>query len=149
MAKVRLASRPDLSLVDAGGKMCCAIFFQGCSIHCKNCHNPELWDFSGGYETTTEEIVRYIEERKDWFQAVAIMGGEPLDQQRACLELLVALKKLNIEIWLYTGYRAGEFLTIFMDFCDVVVAGPYEEDLRTGSFPASSNQIVIDRRRPM
>ena len=33
-----------------------SIFFQGCAFHCKNCFNPETWDFNGGLEFSDEQI---------------------------------------------------------------------------------------------
>ena len=35
-------------------------FVQGCPIHCKGCHNPELQNFSGGKEFTEETMKTII-----------------------------------------------------------------------------------------
>lgn len=36
--------------------VCLTIFVQGCPIHCKNCHNPESWDFNGGKNFTNKTL---------------------------------------------------------------------------------------------
>ncbi len=38
--------------VAAGEGVCVTFFTQGCEQHCPGCHNPETWDFNGGYEFT-------------------------------------------------------------------------------------------------
>ena len=52
-----------------------SIFFQGCAFHCKNCFNPETWDFDSGKEFTDEEINTIIELAKpDHLVGLSILG---------------------------------------------------------------------------
>ena len=38
-----------------------ALFTQGCPYHCKNCFNPETWDFNKGTDWTKETENKIIE----------------------------------------------------------------------------------------
>lgn len=33
-----------------------ALYVSGCHFHCKECHNPEAWDFKYGKEFTDETV---------------------------------------------------------------------------------------------
>ena len=57
-----------------------ALFVQGCpSPHCKNCFNPETWDFNGGKEWTPEVKEKFLELiDRPYIKRVSILGGEPL-----------------------------------------------------------------------
>ena len=56
-----------------------SIFVQGCMFHCKNCFNPETWDFNGGKEFTDETINREIDLcNQEHIVGLSILGGEPL-----------------------------------------------------------------------
>lgn len=141
MTYIRLGGFNALSTNDTKG-IAASIFFQGCNFKCKGCHNPELQTFEGGGITTTKEIINRIKEHIDWYDAVAFMGGEPLEQPEALFELVRGVKFLNLNTWLYTGYKLEEVPKQIKSLCDVIVAGPYIEELKTGGFPASSNQQV-------
>jgi len=53
------------------------VFFQGCGKRCKGCHNPETWDYMGGYHRFLGDVVNELAESSN---DVTISGGEPLDQ---------------------------------------------------------------------
>jgi len=67
----------EFTLIDYPGKVACTIFTFGCNFRCEYCHNPELI-FDDGSETISEdEILKFLEERKDFLDGVCITGGEP------------------------------------------------------------------------
>ncbi len=141
MIDIAIGGIEVLTLNDADG-IAASIFFQGCPFRCKGCHNPELQTFEGGIKTTTSKVMREIIKHIDWYDSVAIMGGEPLAQERALTDLLRRIRLVNLKVWLYTGYRIEEVSSEIKALCDVIVAGPYVEELKTRGFPASSNQVV-------
>ena len=82
--------------ISAAPGLCVSFFSQGCPHRCKNCQNPETWDFDGGEEFTQEVLNEIIEalsaqgiERK-----FCIMGGEPLCEENIFLTCLI-IKEVN------------------------------------------------------
>lgn len=74
------------------------IFFQGCPLRCKYCHNPDTWETTGGKEYTTEEVVAEILKYNKYYRngGVTVSGGEPLMQIDFVIELFQKLKQYNI-----------------------------------------------------
>lgn len=142
MINVNIGGINALSTNDAEG-LAISIFFQGCPFCCKGCHNPELQPFGVGQQTTTDEIMKEITKNISWYDSIAFIGGEPLVQREALIDLLSKTKKLGLKRWVYTGYEAKDVPEEIKELADVIVAGPYIEELNTGGFPASSNQIII------
>ena len=59
------------------------VFLQGCPLRCKCCHNPDTWEFDGGTEYSSEELVKRAIRFKEYFGeegGVTVSGGEPLLQ---------------------------------------------------------------------
>ena len=55
------------------------IYFQGCSHHCKGCHNPITWDENDGLlfdDGTKDEVFRELS--KDYIAGITFSGGDPL-----------------------------------------------------------------------
>lgn len=119
-----------------------AIYVAGCAHHCPGCHNPESWDFNGGTEMTIDEILdEVVEDKVD----ITITGGDPFYQQEELYKLLIRLKSLRKNIWVYTGFDYDDIKTSpCLRFIDTLVDRPYVESLReTSTFRGSSNQRFI------
>ncbi len=115
------------------------VFFQGCSIRCPGCQNPELQDFSGGYEEDPDIIVTFFKENEDFYSSFVATGGEATEQVEALLCFAQNIRKPKI---LYTGRKLEELDSRIRDNFDIIVHGPYVEELKTNGFPASSNQKI-------
>lgn len=116
------------------------IFFQGCTLHCKGCQNPELQSLDGGYEIGEDEIIQHIEKYYDFYNGVVFSGGDPLDQPDNLISLASKISKPKV---LYTGRIYEDISSNIRELFDIIVDGPYREDLKTNGFPASSNQRII------
>ncbi len=88
-----------------------SLFVQGCHFHCKNCFNPETWDFNGGKEWTEEVENKFLElTARPYIKRISLLGGEPLadDNLDDVLNLVNKIRLLfgdTKTIWLYTGYK--------------------------------------------
>ncbi len=94
MIKGRIHSFESFGAVDGPG-IRYVVFFQGCPLRCKYCHNPDTWDFVGGEEYGADEIVEKILPFKGFYRGdggVTLSGGEPLAQPAFAAELLRKLK---------------------------------------------------------
>ena len=133
-----------------------SLFVQGCHFHCKNCFNPETWDFNGGKEWNEEVKERFIKlANGEHVNRISILGGEPLCQENVgtVLDLCQQLKKLypQKKIWIYTGYTweclvNQDFTKKILENVDVLVDGPYVDELQDFNlrFRGSSNQRIIN-----
>ena len=70
------------------------------------------------------------------------MGGEPTLYNDEIVELAEYSKKKNLKTVLYTGEKAGNLSFLMIKAMNVIVDGKYEDELKTDSFPSSSNQCV-------
>lgn len=139
------------------------LFVSGCTHHCKNCFNPETWNFCYGKPFTKEvedEVIKLLE--PDYIQGLTLLGGEPMEpqNQEALLPLVKRVREVygnKKNIWCYTGYvldrdllgesRAKcEHTRELLENLDVLVDGPFVEDLKnlTLKFRGSSNQRIIN-----
>ena len=132
-----------------------SIYCAGCSHACKGCHNPQSWDFNGGREMTTEEIMKIIE--ADPYADVTFSGGDPMYQAEGFAELARAIRqRTDKTIWCYTGFTYEALLKMpkqreLLELIDVLVDGPFVESLRDPDllFRGSSNQRIISLPQPL
>ena len=134
-----------------------SIFMQGCQFHCKNCFNPETWDFNGGEEFTDDTIKKVLDLcDKSEVKGLSILGGEPMNPTNieGTTKLAKAFKEKYPEknIWTWSGYRYEDLKDKeVMKYIDVLVDGNYEDELHdpTLKWKGSSNQRVIDVQKSL
>ena len=58
------------------------VFFQGCPMRCRYCHNPDTWQPNTGTEMTAQEIMEKFRRNKAFYSSggITVTGGEPLLQ---------------------------------------------------------------------
>lgn len=149
---LNVAGIVDDSCVDGLG-IRMTIFVQGCSHHCKGCHNPETWNPSKRVSRMSYKTIINRYKKNPLLQGITISGGEPLEQNLVEILLLIdGIHKTGGDIWLYTGYTVDEIEATNSDFtmkvlkaCDYVVDGPFLEEERdlTLNFRGSKNQRIF------
>lgn len=135
-----------------------SVFMQGCAFHCKNCFNPETWDFEGGKEFTDDVIDEILELcGKSHIKGLSILGGEPMHPNNidGTTKLAKAFKEKypNKSLWSWSGFKFDEGLKDkeVMKYIDVLVDGQYVDELHdpTLKWRGSSNQRVIDVQKSL
>ena len=131
---------------------------QGCTFHCKNCFNPETWDFKQGKEFTDETVDKVLElASKDFIVGLSILGGEPMHPKNieGTTKLPKAFKERypNKTIWCWSGFLFDRDLKEkeVMKYIDVLVDGQYQDELHDFRLKwcGSSNQRVIDVQKSL
>ncbi len=130
-----------------------SIFMQGCAFHCKNCFNPNTWDFNAGQEFNQKTIDEVLDLCKEGhIKGLSILGGEPMHPNNieGTTKLAKAFKERypDKSIWAWSGFKFDEDLKDkeVMNYIDVLVDGQYKDELHdfTLKWRGSSNQRVID-----
>ncbi len=96
------------------------IFFQGCHMRCKFCHNPDTWDMTKGKDYTSDELIKEaLSCRSYWGKkgGITVSGGEPLLQIDFLLELFTKAKENGINTCIDTAggpfTQEGEWFSKF------------------------------------
>lgn len=138
-----------------------SLFVSGCRNHCKNCFNPETWDFDYGQPFTEEvedKILKAME--PDYIKGFTLLGGDPFEPEN-CAVLVPFMKRMRKlypekSVWCFTGYdyerdlltgKKGDAETVLklLRTLDVLVDGRFVEELKDLNlrFRGSSNQRII------
>ena len=91
------------------------VFFQGCTLACQNCFNPDSHPFTGADVTILAVAERVLQAHKEHgTEGVTFSGGEPMQQAPALLELIQTLRQQvpSLSFGLFSGY--GEW-NLFWD----------------------------------
>lgn len=138
-----------------------SLYVSGCRNHCKNCFNPETWDFAYGEPFTKEvedDIIKSL--KPDYIVGFTLLGGDPFEPENAA-RLAPFMERLRAEyphksLWAFTGYdfeadlltgKKGDLETNMriLNTLDVLVDGRFVEELKDLNllFRGSSNQRII------
>lgn len=150
ISKVRLAQPLEVDSTSNGEGLRMVLWFQGCFYECEGCHNPESWQLDGGKVYLIEDILKDIKKNQHC-DGITFSGGDPLLQSEAVLSLLKEIKKLNLNVWLYSAslyeklIKEEQFQKI-AQYVDVLVDGPFVQAKLDYSleYRGSSNQRLID-----
>lgn len=141
------------------------LFVSGCTHHCKNCFQPETWNFDYGNpftESVEEELLAALS--PSWIAGLTLLGGEPFEpeNQRCLVPFLEKVREKfpSKNIWCYSGYEleelagqtAGtgrarcEVTDAMLSLIDVLVDGEFVEEKKNImlQFRGSENQRLID-----
>ena len=109
-------------LVDGPG-IRVVVFFNGCKLRCKYCHNPEMW-IKKENNYTPQELVDKIKRYKSYFKnngGITFSGGEPLLHSKFIIETSKLLKQENIHVALDTaGVGLGDYEEV-LKYIDLVI----------------------------
>ena len=138
-----------------------SLYVSGCRNHCKNCFNPETWDFNYGEPFTKEVEDKIIEAMKPaHIKGFTLLGGDPFEPEnvKALLPFMKRLRAIYPQksFWCFTGYdyerdlltgKLGDHDEVIelLGTLDVLVDGRFVEELKDLNlrFKGSSNQRTI------
>lgn len=122
------------------------IWTQGCRKMCKGCYNPETWSHYKNDLISVDVLINMV--RESGCSGVTITGGDPFEQSKELLYLLMGLRELDLVdgVIVFSGYtideiRANEIMSKCLDYLDVLIDGRYVESERIyNGLAGSSNQ---------
>ncbi len=79
------------SLIDYPEKISAVIFTQVCNFRCHYCHNPDLFALTSCSSINEQDVMSFLQTRKQKIDAVVISGGEPCLQK----DLVGFIKKIK------------------------------------------------------
>ena len=129
MARLQLHAVEPFSRANGPG-MRAVIWFQGCTLACPGCFNPDTHDPRGGTDVDTQDLVAEILALGRQIEGVSISGGEPFQQPAALRDLLLGLADSHLSRLVFSGYRLPEIERLplgpaILGQIDVLIAGRY------------------------
>jgi anaerobic ribonucleoside-triphosphate reductase activating protein len=125
------------------------IWFQGCSLGCPHCFNPETHHTEPAQLFSVEELARCVYGSQATVEGITISGGEPLQQPEGLLLLLKKIRaSTSLSIILFSGYTLEEINRFpigpdVLKHVDCLIAGRYAHKQRVAcGLRGSSNQTI-------
>jgi len=108
-----------------------ALWVSGCSFRCKGCCNPHLFNRDSSQIKSVEYMINEISKVKSEIEGVTFLGGEPLEQVEAVLEIMNFCKESGLSVMLFTGNTMDTIisnpeLAKVIPLCDIIVDGQFD-----------------------
>ncbi len=148
MTAIKLHARERRSRANGPGVRF-VIWFQGCSLGCPGCFNPQTHSTTSGEIRSVDELVAEIIAEGAAIEGITLSGGEPMEQPEAALELVRAVRRrTGLSILMFSGYTIDEIRehaagAAILSHLDVLVDGRYMAPQRLGKrLRGSRNQNI-------
>lgn len=130
------------------------IWFQGCTIQCKDCVSRDTWAQDEGAGIRVKDLLDWCRQKAAaGVDGITFSGGEPFDQPQALNALVDGLDRwrkragLSLDLLCYSGYplkTLTEQHAALLQKLDAVIPEPYVEHLpQGGMWRGSANQPLI------
>lgn len=143
---MKIGGIQKFSTVDYPGYPCASIFTIGCNMRCGYCHNPELVLPEQLADTIPpEDILLFLEKRKDVLAAVTISGGEPTEQADL-VDFIRQIKALGYLVKLDTNGTRPHIIRELLDdklidYVAMDIKGPLSKYVAIAARPIDTNAI--------
>ncbi|MDO9515751.1 MAG: anaerobic ribonucleoside-triphosphate reductase activating protein, partial [Syntrophales bacterium] len=150
---MRIGDIQRFSLIDYPGRICAIIFTQGCNFRCPYCHNPELVLPSLPKKGTsqrktmkTDDILAFLERRREKLDAVNITGGEPL-LQRGLIKFIEQVRSIGYLVKIDTNGSLPKILKKLiagglLDYIAMDIKAPLEKYEKIVNAPIAPENIA-------
>jgi pyruvate formate lyase activating enzyme len=141
-----------VSLLDYPGKMAAICFTGGCNLRCGFCYNRDLVIGPESLPSIPdEEVLGYLESRRDWLDGVVITGGEPT-LHPDLPEFMRRAKSMGYSIKLDTNGSNPEMLEALIgeglvDYVALDIKAPLLDERYHGIAGAQANGVVNSVRK--
>ena len=111
---MRIGGLDRFTLSDYPGEVAAIVFTQGCNFRCPFCHNGSLLPMKSDSLIPEEEILSFLESRRDQLTGLVITGGEPTLQPDLSL-FLKKIRSMGFKIKLDTNGSHPEVVSVLLD----------------------------------
>lgn len=125
------------------------IWFQGCTLGCPGCFNPETHTHEDRQRMRAADVMAAIQQNPNPIDGISISGGEPFQQAEGLAELVRTIRaESGLSILVFSGYTLTEIERMpdgkaVLACIDVLIAGRYVAAKHVGNqLLGSANQLV-------
>ncbi len=128
---MKIHSYLKTSLIDYPAHLACVIFSCGCNWNCWYCLNQDMINFSQTGNVQENEILQFLDERKNFLDGVVLCGGEPT-LQPDLENFILKIKNLGYDVKLDTNGTNPDILKNLIeknliDYVAMDIKAPLEE----------------------